>query len=629
MRSSSVGKRLLSEMGERPVRKILSRAFLALRRSFAGQSDLPITETLRPLIGFLRATSIDPAWLARWCTTLFNACRGALEGDDRIMPRELASLRVMLSAKQERVQGALFDLARDWVREEGGVRTLSDAPGRSESVRRLRAAVRERTRELRLAEERHRDLVEHMDALVLTVDEQFRISSVTGPGLRLVGLTDREVIGRPVRDFVPGPYLAELGVLRKRLLSEKKLSGVTFQIADTQGKELAIECSVSLVEREGRPVGAIVIARDMTTRLRLEEELRARREAVERIMESAADGIVATNRLGYVTFFSRGAEEIFGYSAADVLHKPLGAFFASPEEGGQALVRRIVAGGGRLLNYECPLRRRDGREIVVSLSASLILDEKRDVIGFLGVCRDVTEKSQAENLLRRKNKELEVYAQTVSHDLKSPLVSIQGFTSLLQETCADQLPASARKYLDRIRENVLVMGRLISELLDLSTAGQVTGEPSWVAVEDIVRSLEREYGPRLGQAGIRLEIREPLPMVLSDEIPLRQVFANLIGNALEHMGRVDDDAVVVVEAKPAEQGHILCVADNGVGIPADLHQRIFTAFETHSSSSRGLKYGLGLSIVKKIVEGLGGRIWVESEPGRGATFNLHFPQTKA
>jgi signal transduction histidine kinase len=171
------------------------------------------------------------------------------------------------------------------------------------------------------------------------------------------------------------------------------------------------------------------------------------------------------------------------------------------------------------------------------------------------------------------------------------------------------------------------MGRLISDVLEFSTVGRNGGSPYWVSIEPLMDALSEEFAPRFAKVGVRMEIQRPLPQIMGDETRLRQVFSNLITNALRHLSGVKNP-LIEVSAEAAERGHILCVADNGCGIPPELHNRVFDLFFSNTSSPEEKGTGLGLAIVKKAVEAFGGRVWVESKPDCGARFNIYLPETK-
>jgi PAS domain S-box-containing protein len=613
IRGSSAGKHLAEDLGDAALHDLLSRTLFTLRRSLAKPGSPSSLNGVTPFNELL-AKDIDPVWLARWCASLFDICRDTLDGDHQISPRDLLTFRNTLLTAQERAQAGMMVAGRE--------------QGSADAIAQLEKALDARTRELRLTQARYRNLVERLDEIIFTLDSRGRFESVNGRGLRALGLTGKDLTGKPISAVTPARYRRQVRELRRRLLKEKRLRGVTVRTVDSKGEEIVIEINASLIARNGKPGGVLGIARDVTSRIRLEEKVRESKEYLELLLESSVDGIIATDRNGEITLFNRGAEEIFGYKAGEVLHKPVGAFFALPEEGAGSLLGLVDAAGGRLRKRECLCRGKDGREIVVSYSSSLLHDKTDEVIGAISVCRDITDSRKAEESVRAKTEELEAYARTVSHDLRGPLVSINGFSSLLQEACGERLTETGKHYLGRIQENARTMGRLISDVLEYSTAGRMTGTPYWVRIGPVLDCIAEELGPQLSEAGVRLEIQRPLPQVVADETRLRQVFSNLLANALKHLREVEDP-VIEVSAEPAERGHIICVADNGKGMPPELHDRIFDLFFTHGSPTGDGATGLGLAIVKKTVETYGGRVWVESAPGRGARFYVHFPETKS
>ena len=625
IRACAPGRRLARAAGEAAFQRALARVLSALEGRPRPASPGFTSTDLSRLLAFLKSQRVDPAWLARWCAALFGVCRERLHAGGSIARRDLPAALRALEDDHARAQATLLRAVRVPGRRAPVRRTLSgDRPVRE----RLEASLHERTEALAQALEEYRDLVERLDVFVFTIDEESRIASVTGKGLQVVGLEEADVLGKPIQRFVPPNLVKNMDEMRRRLLAEKRLRSVTISIPDARGEERVVEINVWLLERQGRPVGALAVARDLTPQARLEEAMRETRLRLERIIESSADGIVTTDREGNVTMFSRGAEEMLGYSAVEVMNKPIASFLASTEPGVEPLFRSMGAGGGRTNSYETVVRARDGREVAVNISASVLRDESGELVGYLGICKDITARRRAEEDLRRKNEELEAYVRTVSHDLRGPLVAVQGFCSLLEETCGAQLPETGRYFLDRVKGNARQMDHLISELLELSTAGQATGACYWVPARSVLQGIAEDLAPLIEGSGARLEIQGPIPQVLADEVRLQQVFANLIGNAAKHMGR-REGGTIEVSAEPAERGHVFCVADNGVGIDPGLHERIFEMFYTRPTNGEGRGFGLGLPIVRKIVEAHGGRVWVESEPECGARFFVHFPDTKA
>ncbi|MFQ5457894.1 MAG: PAS domain S-box protein [Myxococcota bacterium] len=610
---SPAGKRIAGRLGEDALRDLLGRTFDGFESALAGPARAFSSEPLLPLKAFL-SEEPDCAAVSRWTTALFDICRDALDSDHRIPPRDLLIFRDKLLDVQERLQGALVEHARG----------LADR----DATARFKKSMAESARDLREARERYKTLVERLDEVIFTLDGRGRFDSASGRGLKTLGLTQRDLVGKPINAVIPAPYHDEVRILRAKLLSEKRLRGVTIKTLDARGREVTIALTATLLEEAGKPAGALGIARDVTPVIALQEQLRESRDYFELLVESSVDGIIAGNSEGEITFFSKGAEELFGYPSAEVLNKPVSAFFTLPEGGHEALFRSIAGAQGRLRNRECVCRRRDGEEIAVSYSAGFLHNRAEEAVGFIAVCKDITERRRAEGDIRAKNEELEAYARTVSHDLRGPLVSINGYASLLEEALGSTVTESGRHYLKRIEENARTMGRLISDVLEYSTAGRLKGTPYWIRLGQLLDSLGAELRPQLDKSAIRLEIQRPMPQVLADETRMRQVFSNLITNAIKHLRGVRN-GLIEVSAEQGERGHTLCVADNGMGISREDQEHIFDLFFSRGSNGGGRSSGIGLAIVKKTIEAYRGRVWVESEPGKGARFYLQIPETKA
>ena len=227
--------------------------------------------------------------------------------------------------------------------------------------------------------------------------------------------------------------------------------------------------------------------------------------------------------------------------------------------------------------------------------------------------------------LEKVNEELENFVFTVSHDLKSPVVSVQGFATILLGDCKDRLDDTARHYLERIQNNANQMERLIADLLELSRIGRVINPSAEVPAQDIIQRALSDFAFALEEKEIRLCMQDSLPSIWCDPPRLTQVFANLIGNAVKFAGQ---QPAPLIEIGCADKGaHFLFhVRDNGIGIDEKYHEKIFGLFQGLHQLKGVEGTGVGLTIVRRIVENHGGKVWVESSEGTGATFYFTLPK---
>ncbi|HSD65670.1 MAG TPA: HAMP domain-containing sensor histidine kinase [Vicinamibacteria bacterium] len=233
------------------------------------------------------------------------------------------------------------------------------------------------------------------------------------------------------------------------------------------------------------------------------------------------------------------------------------------------------------------------------------------------------ERERLIDELERRNAELERFTYTVSHDLRSPLVTVRGFVDLLEKDVAALEPERVAGDLSRIRSATGTMEKLLRELLELSRVGRVMNPPETVSLDELARQAVAALHGRLRAAHVRVDVLPGLPSVHGDRTRLLEVLQNLIENAVKFRSG-QGEPLVEVGSRPGPDGPVVYVRDNGVGIDPRYHDRVFALFERLDPRVEGT--GVGLALVKRIVEVHGGRVWVESEgAGRGATFCFTIP----
>jgi len=248
------------------------------------------------------------------------------------------------------------------------------------------------------------------------------------------------------------------------------------------------------------------------------------------------------------------------------------------------------------------------------------------------ITENITERKQAEIErekliieLSTKNAELERFTYTVSHDLKSPLVTIRGFLGYLTEDVLSGNTTRAEQDIKRITDATNKMQDLLRDLLELSRVGRVMNTPETIQFEELVHDAQNLVHGQLEARRIRIQTQSNLPAVHGDRQRLIEVLQNLLDNAIKYMGNQPDPYIEIGQrGEDSEHGYpVFFIKDNGVGIAPEYHDRIFGLFDKLDAKTEGT--GIGLTIVKRIIEVHGGRIWVESESGKGSTFYFSLP----
>lgn len=336
----------------------------------------------------------------------------------------------------------------------------------------------------------------------------------------------------------------------------------------------------------------------------------------EAILDAAPDPVVAIDCDGRVRYVNPACGALFERASAEVIGHHLSELMGDhqPDADTPDGVRRGHA----------ELRLPSGETRWIAYSAKTMDDSPFG--GAVAYLRDETERRRNELQLSRQNDELEQTVRALAHDLRSPLVSVLGFSRLLQEEFGAALGERGTHFLERITSAGRTMESLIRDLLDFARIGHLGERRVMVDPREVLLQLRGELKPRLEQAGIEFVVPEHPPQLCCDRTRLYQLFSNLVGNALDHMGACEKPQVMV-EVRETTEWHQIVVRDNGRGVAATEQERIFEMFHSvaHPGGRKGT--GIGLAIVKKIAELHGGRAFVESAPGAGAAFHVLLPRS--
>ncbi len=387
-----------------------------------------------------------------------------------------------------------------------------------------------------------------------------------------------------------------------------------------------------------------LIAREMKRREVAILETTRQREFLSTTLASIGDAVILTDAQGGITFMNREAERLTRWSTADAVNKSLPAVFHIVNEHSRQAVENPVEKVLRLgqivgLANHTVLIARDGTELPIDDSAAPIRDVDGKIFGTVMVFRDFSEQKAAQAALARSKAELEKLVDdrtaelramvaeleqvsyAITHDMRAPLRAMSAFATILREETLRLKPEEVRDYSNRIAQAAARLDLLIQDSLHYTKAilQELPMEP--VDLDGLLRGLIDSY-PNLQSDKADISIEGRLPQVVGNESLLTQCFSNLLGNAVKFVVR-GVRPVIRVRAETKDRIAVIQVQDNGIGIPGHAHQRLFKMFERVTNDYEGT--GIGLAIVKKVVERMGGKVGVKSEPSQGSVFWVELP----
>jgi PAS domain S-box-containing protein len=416
----------------------------------------------------------------------------------------------------------------------------------------------------------------------------------------------------PMRSFL-GMSIRAHGRLFGRLYLTEKRGADEFSELDEQ-------IIVALAAQAGVAIENVQLLRDVQ---HAKEQYRAIRDQLANVLLHSPDIIIFTDPEGRISLFNAGAERVLGYAAAEVMGKPATDLYMDPTQ--RPVVLAKLATEGEVIGREVRLRAKDGRPVTVSLTISPYRDAEGRVIGTVGISKDITAAKRLEEALRTSNQELENFVYAISHDLQTPLRAIHGFADLLLKRVKDKLEERERHFVERIQAGTQRMAFLINDLLEYSRIERITHPFEAVPMEEVLAEVLEDISVPLQQSHAAMRREGSLPVVWADRVRMVQVWTNLLTNAIK-FAKPGAPPHVAVRHREDEREFTFLVQDDGIGIPPEFHARVFDLFRRLHTQEQYEGTGVGLAIVKRIVEFHKGRVWVESAEGRGSTFFFTIPK---
>ena len=396
---------------------------------------------------------------------------------------------------------------------------------------------------------------------------------------------------------------------------------------------------------DGKVRELLAVSRDITEQKEAAAALNESQTRRVAIFTNTLDGVITIDKAGRVVEWNPAAEKLFGYPLSEVMGQELAELIVPPrlrEAHRRGIAHLLATGEGPVLRklVELPAMRADGTEFPIEL---LITPLGTQPPLFTGFIRDITARKQAEEAIRvlnaslerrvqertaaldAANQELESFSYSVSHDLRAPLRHIHGYVEMLTAATAGQLTEKPRHYLQTIAAASEEMGELIDDLLAFSCMSRTELSKTRISLDELVQDTLRGLELAVRGRNIQWQIA-PLPPVVGDAAMLKQVFANLLGNAVKY-SRPRDPAHIEIGCAGEEDGRIiLFVRDNGVGFDIAYAHKLFGVFQRLHRADEFEGTGIGLATVQRIIARHGGRVWAEAELDRGATFYFTLQQ---
>jgi PAS domain S-box-containing protein len=517
-------------------------------------------------------------------------------------------------------------------------------------------------------------ITDNVPGLIAYLDAGLRYRFLNAEHLNFHGMDPKLSIGRHISECLPPDAWADVAPRLQAALGGQSQRFETWR-KRVDGTPVFVRASYEPDVHDGEVHGVFIQVIDITERKRIEERVTHLNDELEqRVKERSAELLESEQRFrlmvdtlreycvffldanGFITDWTDSAQRMEGYSPSEMLGHHYATLFSrtNPESGREKADRnlRLAASRGQHEIHNWNARKDGSRYWSHSLLIAL-RDERGDLKGFAKINRDMSDAKRLDDLMRNineelenrvaerteqllaANKDLESFSYSVSHDLRSPLRHISSFVSLLEEHLGEQRDDVSSRYLNTIGSSARHMSQLIDGLLAFSRLGRSAINPSPVDLSLLVGTVVAQLGHDTGGRVVDWVLAPDLPVVQGDALLLREVWANLLGNAYKYSRTRERTRIEVGWSVDPAAGYTFFVRDNGVGFDTKYASKLFGVFQRLHRASEFEGTGIGLALTRRIVERHGGSIWADSQVGEGSVFyfslpfeGLHAPESK-
>lgn len=490
--------------------------------------------------------------------------------------------------------------------------------------------------QLRKSEEQYRRLLGNLPDVTWTLGSDGQITYINPNVQQVLGYTPEEVLGGGTEQRRARVHPEDVEAVTRSyegLFLENRIFDIEYRALHKDGRWIWVRSrSLRTYQHNG-----VLLADGILSDITESKQAERINSQLASIVTSSIAAIIGKTVDGTIVSWNPGAEKIFGYAAGDAIGKHI-SMLVAPEKLHEVpeVIAKVIR-GEQVPRFDSICVRQDGIRIPVSLAISAITDKTGRVLGISSIANDISLQKNVERELLNAKEAAEAatraksqFLANISHELRTPMNGILGMTDLALDTTLD---AEQREYLLTIQSSGVALLEMINKLLDFTNteSGALTLNRVSFNLREILKQTMRPFLFQAQQVGLEVLCQtspDLPPIVVGDPERLRQVLVNLVGNAIKftHLGKIAVDVTCGPYSDHTAELQF-AISDTGIGIPAGKHAAIFEPF-TQSDGSSTRKYGgtgLGLAVCKRLVELMGGKIWLESEPRRGSTFYFTVP----